>query len=388
MMKDLVFIGGGHSHAIALRLWALNPLPGVRITLISEASDTPYSGMLPGHVAGFYQRQECYIDLDVLTQFAQAQFYVDRVIGLDLEKNQVICQNHLPIKFDLLSIDIGSTPYIPQIKDSDLCPYSIAAKPIKNLLESWDNLLTNIRINPPKSLKISLVGGGVSGVELSIAIQQRLKRELKDHNTNLIINLIHQETELLANHNRWVRQRVHQVLKSRQIYLHLSETAQGIIPNFTTNKANCILQCESGLKIPSDYIFWVTQARAPHWLKSTGLTLDDRGFILVKDTLQSVSHPHIFAAGDIATMINHPRPKAGVFAVRQGPPLCHNLQNVILGKTLKNYCPQTKYLNLIGTADGKAIASRGNWGWHSFLLWQLKDYIDRKFMRQFRNLIN
>ena len=111
-----------------------------------------------------------------------------------------------------------------------------------------------------------------------------------------------------------------------------------------------------------------------------------KGFILVTDTLQSVSHPNIFAAGDIATMTNYSRPKAGVFAVRQGQPLFNNWQNILTGQPLQEYIPQDKYLALIGTGDKKAIASWSSLGWRSSFFWWLKDYIDRKFMNQFKEL--
>ncbi|WP_041739691.1 hypothetical protein [Calothrix sp. PCC 6303] len=107
-MINLVMIGGGHSHTIALRFFATNPVPGLHLTLISDAEDTPYSGMLPGHIAGFYSRSQCHINLRRLTISAQAEFYVERVVNLDLEKKLVICENILPIAFDIVSIDIGS----------------------------------------------------------------------------------------------------------------------------------------------------------------------------------------------------------------------------------------------------------------------------------------
>lgn len=142
--------------------------------------------------------------------------------------------------------------------------------------------------------------------------------------------------------------------------------------------------CASGFNIKYDHVFWVTQATAPNWIQESQLATDAQGFILVEDTLQSISHPHIFAAGDIATMINYQRPKAGVFAVRQGKPLVANWRSILIGQPLQTYIPQSKYLALIGTGDYKAIASWDIWGWHSRFFWWLKDYIDRKFMNQFQ----
>lgn len=145
--------------------------------------------------------------------------------------------------------------------------------------------------------------------------------------------------------------------------------------------------CQSGLSIKSSQTFWVTQATAPNWIKQSNLATNNQGFILVNDTLQSISHPQIFAAGDIATMINYSRPKAGVFAVRQGQPLLHNWQAILANRPLQPYVPQDKYLALIGTGDYKAIASWSVYGWRSQIFWWLKDYIDRKFMNQFVDLI-
>jgi selenide, water dikinase len=157
--------------------------------------------------------------------------------------------------------------------------------------------------------------------------------------------------------------------------LHLEENVCVVEDGF--------VKCESGLLVECDRIFWVTQASAPNWLNASGIATNSQGFILVNDCLQSISHPHIFATGDIAAMANHSLPKAGVFAVRQGKPLFHNLHQIIIGNPLKPYHPQKQYLGLIGTGDGSAIASWGPWGWHSPLLWDWKDWIDRRFMAQF-----
>jgi NADH dehydrogenase FAD-containing subunit len=213
---------------------------------------------------------------------------------------------------------------------------------------------------------------------------------------DLEIHLFQRDAELMPHFHGSVRRLVKRILPDRGIHLHLRETVCKIEPKDLTpspstqaergERGRFDVVCESGLKVECDRIFWVTQASAAAWLKTTGLATDEQGFILVDDTLQSLSHPEVFATGDIATMVNHPRPKAGVFAVRQGKPLFENLQRTLLGKSLKPYKPQRQYLSLIGMGDGRAIATRGFLTLPPLkLLWQWKDWIDRRFMKQFNN---
>jgi selenide,water dikinase len=378
-VKDLVLIGGGHSHAIALKMLAMKRLPGVRITLITANGDTPYSGMLPGHIAGFYTREDCHIDLRKLANFAQAQLYIDSVTGIDLENNRVICANRPDVSFDLLSVDIGSTPATISVPGAT--KYAIPAKPVEKLLQSWYGLIEKISYNPQKALNIGIVGGGAGGVELALSMQGNLQQ----YDPNLKIHLFGRDDRLMPNSNLLLGNLLRRIIVERGINLHLGETVCKVARD--EDIQNYIVICESGLKVDCNYIFWVTQASAPKWLESTGITTDKRGFILVNDNLQSLSHPQVFAAGDIATMKNHPRAKAGVFAVRQGKPLFENLRRSLLGKSLKSYVPQKDYLSLIGTGDGSAIATRGSFTLPaSKLLWHWKDYIDRKFMSKFRDL--
>jgi selenide,water dikinase len=415
---DLVFIGGGHSHAIALQLWGMNPLPGVRLTLMTDTCHAPYSGMLPGHVAGFYRFEEMHIDLRRLAAFAQAQLYRDRAIGLDLRNNQVICEQGSPVAFDYLSIDIGSTPATLAVPGA--AAYAIPAKPVPAFLRAWHQLLEKVAAHPDAPLRLGIVGGGAGGVELALNMQSHLHRLFtvaQQPVANLALHLFHRGHQLLPHHNAWVRQRLEAILRERGVQLHLSESVRAIAPHPHQPSTYQVI-CQSGLTVECDRIFWVTQAAAPSWIKESGLATDPHGFITVQETLQSVSHPHIFATGDIATMEHHNRPKAGVFAVRQGKPLLENLQRLILGKPLKPYIPQQRYLSLIGTGDQNAIASwsstcdrgksrsqgsgvrsqgsevRGqgycllplSCGWRSPLLWYWKDYIDRQFMRRFSDL--
>ena len=363
--SNLVLIGGGHSHSIVLELLSKKTCKKTEITLISDVLKTPYSGMLPAHIAGFYTYDETHIDLQKIADRAGVKLILDRAIGLDLKNDRVLCKNVGAIEFDLLSIDIGSTPSsisIPGAKD-----YAIAIKPVPNFLKDWDRLLKTTR----NSLSIGIVGGGAGGVELALNVEHRLHKKID----RLQIHLFDRNQRILANQNQSIAKILENILLKRGIELHLLERVTEVKPNTVI--------CESGLRVQCDRIYWVTQASSPDWIAKSGLTTDSRGFILVKDTLQSLSHPHIFAAGDIATIQNYPRPKAGVFAVRQGKPLYENLIRILANKELKSYTPQERYLSLIGTGNKSAIASRGSFAWESTLFWLWKDYLDRSFMRRF-----
>ncbi|MEH2287002.1 FAD-dependent oxidoreductase [Nostoc sp.] len=388
IVQNVVLIGGGHSHAIVMKMFGIKPLTGVRLTLITTASETAYSGMLPGHIAGFYSHNECHIDLRPLANFAQAQLYIDTVVALDLKNNKVLCANGLVVDFDVLSIDIGSTP--ARISVSGAAKYAIAAKPVSQLLEHWHELVETVGKNPQELIRIAIVGGGAGGVELTLSMQSRLHRifhETQQPIQNLEIHLFQRRQELMPNYHQSVQRQLQQILTDRGIKLYLKETVCKIVPiALKETKEVFEIKCESGLTVECNKIFWVTQASAPEWLKNAGLGTDEQDFILVEDTLQSQTHPQVFASGDIATIINHPRPKAGVFAVRQGKPLFENLQRILLSKSLKPYKPQKQYLSLIGTGDKQAIATRGIFTLPpDKLLWRYKDWIDRRFMEGFCN---
>jgi pyridine nucleotide-disulfide oxidoreductase family protein len=366
----LVLVGGGHSHAISLKHWGLQPLAGVDLILISDVTRAPYSGMLPGFVAGFYDFSETHIDLPSLARFAGAEFCLDRATNIDFEKNQVILEKGSPIAFDYLAIDIGTTPVTSGILGAE--KYTIPAKPVPVFLRGWREILENAT---NEKLTIAIIGGGAGGVELALNMQAHLQR-IRGHREGLQFHLIHRGDRLLPNYPDRVSQRLEKILQERGILLYLEEMVNEV-------RSNLVL-CESGLQLATDHTIRVTSAAAPEWIKLSGLAVNKNGFIRVNNFLQSISCPRVFATGDIASIENYPRPKAGVFAVRQGKPLLANLQNIILEKPLKPYYPQKNYLSLIGTGDKKAIAVRGALMWESSLLWWWKDAIDRDFMKQFQ----
>ncbi len=135
-----------------------------------------------------------------------------------------------------------------------------------------------------------------------------------------------------------------------------------------------------------DEIFWITQAAAQPWPAASGLEVDATGFIQVGDTLQTLTYNNIFAVGDCARMVNHPRPKAGVYAVRQGKPLFRNVMALLLGSSPKPYQPQSRFLSLISTGPQHAIASRNGFSLEGAWVWRWKNWIDARFMKRFSEL--
>ncbi|MGY6529782.1 MAG: FAD-dependent oxidoreductase [Cyanobacterium sp.] len=372
-MKKLVLIGGGHSHAIALKIYYDKPIQNTQITLINEVKKTPYSGMLPAHIAGYYSFNQTHIDLEKLAQKTNSTLIIDQVINIDPIQKIVTCLSGKTVEYDILSIDIGSTPDDSKIKGAK--KYGIKAKPVPTLLKKWQEIINKLDHNPNQNLTLNIVGGGAGGVELALNMHQRLTNIISPKNIN--INIINRGEALLNNHNQSASKIFNRLLQKKGINCILNTEIVEILADKIITKERKIIK--------GDYTFLVTNASPASWLKNTGLSLDKKGFILVKNTLQTLSHGNIFATGDIATIKDNPSPKAGVFAVRQGKPLYQNWRSLLEEKNLKPYFPQSFYLSLIGTGDKKAVAIWGNFAYKSSLFWYLKDYIDKKFMEQFSN---
>ncbi len=378
VVRDIVLIGGGHSHVGVLHMFAMKPLPGVRLTVICTDTDTPYSGMLPGYIAGHYSFDEVHIDLRRLAAFAGARYCKDEVIGIDRASRKVLCRHRPPVLYDALSINIGSTPQWAQVAGA--AEHTLPVKPIRRFNERWLALLERV-CQQPGGVTIALVGAGAGGVELTLAMQYRLRRELlalgRDPDA-LHFHLFSAEPQILSTHNTRVRDAFDRVLAERGVMVHRSAKV--------TQVSAGRLQTDSGEVLAADEIIWVTQAGGAAWLRDTGLALDEKGFVRVRDTLQTETDPVIFAAGDCAAMIDHPLEKAGVFAVRMARPLADNLRRTLLGRSLISYRPQQRWLALISTGDRHAIASRGGFYARGDLIWRWKDWIDRRFMRKFTRL--
>jgi selenide, water dikinase len=368
--QDLVLVGGGHAHVHVLKRFGMRPASGVRLTLIARDVETPYSGMLPGYVAGLYRFEECHIDLVRLARFAGARLIHDEAIGLDRAARQVFSRAHPPIRYDIMSLDIGSTPRLDDVPGA--AEHTVAVKPIARFAARWEALLE--RAEAEGRVRLAIVGGGAGGVELALAAHHRLEGLL---GTAPEITLVTREG-LLPSHNEAVRRRFELIFRKRGIRTLTNNPIVRVEPHR--------LIAADGSAIPFDEALWVTEAAGAPWLAATGLPLDERGFVVIDERLRSPADGAVFAAGDIATMPAHPRDKAGVYAVRAGPPLADNLRRALAGRRLRRAVPQKRALALIGTGDGHAVASRGPFTAYGRSLWHLKEWIDRRWMRRYTEL--
>ena len=384
VVRDLVLIGGGHSHVGVLKAFGMQPLPGVRITLVCTDAHTPYSGMLPGYVAGHYDFDAVHLDLLRLCVFAGARFIQAEVTGLDRDQRKVQLRGRPALDYDVVSINTGSTPHTDTIAGA--AQFAVSVKPIASFNRRWLALLAQVRQGKgPK--RIAVVGAGAGGVELLLAMQHRLNAEVRAAHPNaapIAFALFTSSATILPTHNARVQLRFEKILKSRDVTVHCNARIDQVSAHGVHQGGPD--QDNANHWTAADAVFWVTQAGGGAWLQGTGLACDAQGFVRVNAQLQSISDARIFAAGDVASMEGYALEKAGVFAVRMGMPLARNVRNALLGKPLQAYRPQTRWLALISTGDRFAVASRGALDFAGTWVWRWKDWIDRRFMARFTDL--
>lgn len=370
LLKDLVLVGGGHAHVHVLKSFGMKPMPGVRLTLIGRDIETPYSGMIPGFVAGHYTFDECHIDVARLAAWTGARLIHEEATGIDRANRQVLLKSRPPISYDLLSIDVGAAPSLEMIAGA--AEWATPVKPIAELGRRWLAFLDSKKawLGP---LNIAVIGGGAGGVELALAIDHRLRAVAKGAQVKVTLAT---KGEILAAQAAAAQRTMRAIFQRRGIGLLEKAAVQRI--------ERGAVQIRDDKWLQADAVFVVTEASAAKWFATTGLPLDERGFFAVDDTLRSTGDQQVFAVGDCATVLEHRRPKAGVFAVRQGPPLAENLRRALLGKPLAPFTPQRRYLSILGTGDGRAVATRGSWAIEGAWVWRWKDHIDRRWMRMYR----
>lgn len=373
---DVVLLGIGHTNAHVLRMWRMEPRPGGRLTCVSTHPVATYSGMLPGVLAGQYSRKEMEIDLVRLCAAAGARLVIDEVRGLDRAHRALLFSDRVPVPFDVLSIGIGSVPTYSDVAIIDRTRL-VPVKPMQTFLDRFDERLRQAADSRRGStVRIAIVGGGAGGVELALCLPAHLRERLGGQ-ARFEQTIVSTDERLLPGSRAATARRVGRVLQRRAVRV--------VTGRRVTQVNGGQLALDDGAIMEADLILWLTSAAAPSLLAALGLPTDPRGFLLTTDTLQTTAGDPIFAVGDTGTIAGLQMPKAGVFAVRQGPVLWENIQRTLAAAPLRRYTPQPGFLKLLNTGDGRAIGEwkgvsfEGAWGW-----W-LKNAIDRRFVRRYQD---
>jgi selenide,water dikinase len=369
LTRDLVLIGGGHAHALVLRMWGMDPLPGARLTVVDPNPVAPYTGMLPGLVAGHYRREDLEIDLVRLARFAGARLIVGAVTGIDAGAGRVTVAGRGEIGFDVASVDVGIHSGMPQVPG--FSEHGVAAKPLGPFAGAWEGYLG--RVAQGAVPQAAVIGGGIAGIELAMAMAYRLRGVAGRAEVTLI-----ERAGEIAPGAPVIRPRLMRACAAAGVRIVtgadvVEVTGAGLVLN-------------DGRAIAAGFVAGAAGARAHGWLAETGLPVTEDGFLRVGADLRVEGQEAIFAAGDCAHLTHAPRPKAGVYAVRAAPVLRDNLRAVLSGGRTRAFHPQRDYLKLISLGEKSALAEKLGMAFGGPMLWRLKDRIDRKFMLQFGDL--
>lgn len=367
-MKQLVLVGAGHAHAQVLLNWVTSPVPGVAITVVSPERLAPYSGMVPGWLAGDYAFDEIVIDFVTLCEAAGARWVEAELKGLQDAQKTLMLSNGETLAYDVLSLNVGSTlrPPTASLGGATI----ISMRPLSALRLQYESFLTAwAQDDRTQVLTVTAVGGGAAGFESLLAVLRRLRTLRPDRVVEGA--LMSRGLNLLPGFPTATQRAARSALQRAGVVVQLGSS-----------------WCETTQR-STDLILWATGAQAHAWqldpLRRGNLAVNPEGFVRVDAQLRSISRPQVFAVGDGAHWDSGPHglPKAGVFAVRMGPVLDRNLRASLSGKPLQTYTPQRHFLALLTTSDGGAIASRGSFGTSGHWAWYLKNYIDRRFIGRF-----
>lgn len=359
--KSVVLVGGGHTHALVMNGLKSAPLKDAHVTVINPGKTAPYSGMLPGFVAGHYSRDELDIDLAALSQKVGATLIDGKAVGLDPVRKVVLLENGLEVAYDVTSIDVGITSRMDALPG--FIEHGIPAKPLASFSQKWD-----VFRHTHGDKHVAIIGGGIAGAELAMAMAFALRSDTGQVTVKLV-----DRSQILSTNSAQSQARVRKELAANNV-----EVLEGVNVVEITQDG---IVLGDGTIIGANFVVGAAGATPHEWVKDCGLKLNG-GFIEVNRALET-SASGVFAVGDCAHMTFTPRPKAGVYAVRQAPVLLGNLRKAMAGQALENYNPQSDYLKLVSLGGKRAFGEKMGIGVAGHLVWKLKDKIDQSFMDQF-----
>jgi NADH dehydrogenase FAD-containing subunit len=369
MNKHLVLVGGGHAHMVTLKNLHTFIERGHRVTVIGPSRFHYYSGMGPGMLSRTYSPDDIRFATEHVVSKQGGNFILDSVVTINAQERTVHLESGNTIQYDVLSFNAGS--YVPwsMVTGEPLDIFSV--KPIETLLAAQKRIL---ELSDQKSFSVGIVGGGPSSLEIAGNIWRLAKDNGKFQPTIQIFA----GSELMSRFPAKIRKMAYRSLQKRNIEI--------IEHDYAREVSSGMIILESGKRFAADVIFLAVGVKPSAIFKESGLPTGPDGGLLVNKFLQSVAYPEIFGGGDCIYFQDEPLDKVGVYAVRENPILYHNLMASLEGGELREFDPGGSYLLIFNLGDGKGILGKNSLMFDGRLAFMIKDYIDRKFMREFQAL--
>ena len=313
------------------------------------------------------------IDLGSLCDSAGARLVIADVIGMDAARQVLLFGDRPPLRFDVLSIGIGSVPTVGDVRIADDSRL-VAIKPMQTFLARFDEAVrAAVSERRDRPIRVAIAGGGAGGVELTLCLPAHLRTLLGPQGRSDLM-MVTAAGRLMPGSLAATARRAERIFSRRGVRLITGRQVVEI------NRG--VLTLDDGTAAHSDVILWATGASAPPVIGKLGLPTDADGFLLTSDTLLTTGCAPVFAVGDAGSIAGSSVPKAGVFAVKQGPVLLDNILRALSGAPLRRFRPQRGFLKLLNTGDGRAIGEWRRLSFEGAWCWWLKDYIDSRFIDQ------
>jgi len=369
--QTVILAGAGHVHlhvaAHAKELIAR----GARVVLV-DPGEFWYSGLATGMLGGMYDAADDRVDAQALAEGHGAEFIRDRVEAVDTSARRLRLVGGDELAYDYLSLNVGSRVNADGIAGATDDPSVWAVKPISNLWKLREHLEARFRAD--ETPRVAVVGGGPTGSEVAanLAALARLhKRKV--------------QVTLLTTADRLIKQAPAGAARKLQRELIRSgvEIRTHIRVVLREGKS---LVADDGQHIPADLVVLATGLEAHPLVQTTGLPTRPKQGLRISRALHSIADERVFAGGDCAAMEGFDLPKLGVFGVRQAAFIHANLLASLERKPLAEYQPQKRFLAILNLGDGTALATWGPFWWHGRSSMWLKDFIDRRFLENYRRL--
>lgn len=366
--QHLVLLGAGPAHLQVLAQLAAHPLPATVVTLVTPHAHTVLAQGLASYLGGHADLEACRVAIEPLVQRGAIHWVQQSVTAMDAQGQSITLDNGSTLHYDWLSINT------PAIQDREALEQAIPGvrkhalfmRPLEAFATLWPRVL---EMGASRPLRVAVIGGGASGIELALVVRQRLPRSA--------VTLLSSNHPPGANYPLRVQHQLLGILKSRGITV-LQDRAVGL--------KDGSVQLGCGADLACDIPLLATGPQPPAWAVRSGLALDEHGFFAVDTCLRSTSHPHVMVAGDVGTLID------GSTLLRQsdadprvGQALAHNLIAGVGGGTMKP-CPSAALAprDILACGNRYAVAPWGGWTAQGWWVWQWKNWMDRRFMARYQ----